>query len=77
MFTVRMRIACPGTLALNRRVIPSSGWMRTTSRLGSIAPATGAPAGDASWPPKGEWGTRRNWMATSVARRGRRLPVRR
>ncbi len=59
----------PGTLAPNFMVMPSSGWMRSTSALGS------RPSWAAS--PNGRCGAALNLTTTSVARLGRRLPVRR
>ena len=35
MFTSRMCVIWPGTLAAKRSVMPSSGWMRMTSWLGA------------------------------------------
>ena len=49
--------------------MPSSGWMRSTKRLGCHA--SSAPDGNA------RWGTGRNWTEISDTRRGIRLPVRR
>ena len=77
MFTDSMRSAWPGILAPKRSVMPSSGWMRRTSWLGSIPSVGVAPEATATLPEKGECGTRRNWIAISVARFGMRLPVRR
>ena len=59
----------PGRLAWKRRAMLSCGWMQSSSRLGSISPI--AEAGN-------DWcGTGRNWMQTSEAWTGIRLPVRR
>ena len=67
----------PGSWRRSASVMPSSGWMRRTSRLGSMPSAGTAPAASGTLPANGEWGTRRNWMTISVARFGSRLPVRR
>ena len=58
----------PGTLAPKRSMIPSSGWMRMASRFGSGCVAVSRNS---------RWGTSLNWIAISVARLGRRLPMRR
>ena len=69
MLTERMSSCGPGTFARKRSEAPSSGWMRSTSRFGcTVSTAVAA---------KGRCGAGLNWIATSVARRGRRLPVRR
>jgi hypothetical protein len=57
-----------GSLAANRRAIPSSGWMRSTRLFGKSWSTSG---------PKRSWGGRRNWMAISVSRRVSRFPERR
>ena len=68
MLTERTSSPRPGTLAAKRSRIPSSGWIRIASRFGS---------GSAPALRKSIMGGRLNWTAISVARRGRRLPVRR
>ena len=69
MLTTRRSIWGPGTFARKRSEAPSSGWIRRSSRLGSRV-STAVEA-------KGRCGAGLKWIATSVARRGRRLPVRR
>ena len=68
MFTLRTSRPRSGTLAAKRSRMPSSGWMRMASRFGSGSEALSR---------KSISGGRLNWTAISVARRGRRLPVRR
>jgi hypothetical protein len=68
MFTVRICVRVLGTLAPKRRAMPSLGWMRSTSTFGSSC-------SEAAYE-NGRWGTRLNWMATSLTRFARRLPVR-
>ena len=68
MFTLRTSSPSSGTLAAKRSMMPSSGWMRSASRLAS---------GDVALSPKSISGGSLNWMAISVARLGSRLPVRR
>ena len=65
MLTVRGRYRSPGTLAEKRSAIPSSGCTRRMRVLGDEAPS-----------PKSAWGSLRNWMAISVMRLGKRLPLR-
>ena len=66
--TLRTSMPRPGTLAPNRSMIPSSGWIRIASRLASGSLALSLN----SW-----CGTSLNWIAISVARLGSRLPMRR
>ena len=65
MFTLRICMPCPGTLAPKRRRMPSSGWMRIASMFGSI---WGTPRAL-----KSASGARLNWIAISVTRLGQRL----
>ena len=58
----------PGTLAPKRSMIPSSGWIRIASRFAS---------GSVALSLNSRWGTSLNWIAISVERFGRRLPIRR
>ena len=58
----------PGTFAPKLSAMPSSGWMCSTSRLGSSC-STGVSR-------KSMNGGRLNWMAIVVSRFGRHLPVR-
>ena len=69
MFTSRTSMAEPGTLEPNRTVTPSSGWTRITSAFW--------PSSLVSVAENGRCGARWKISASSVIRRGSRLPVRR
>ena len=55
-------------MATKRSRMPSSGWMRMANMLGSGSLALSLKSVSGGW---------LNWIAISVARRGRCLPVRR
>ena len=67
MVTDRTSSPSPGTLAPKRSMIPSSGWIRIASRFASGSTPSSLNS---------RCGTSRYWIAISVARLGRRLPVR-
>ncbi len=67
MATVWLRSSRPGGFASKPNDMPSSGWMRMESRLGT--------GGVRRSPAKSGGGTSLNTTATSVLLRGRRLPV--
>ena len=66
MSTGRRRSFWPGCLAWNLSTMPSSGWMRMTRAFGCMSRTA---FGGNDW-----CGTGRNWMKTSDARTGSRLP---
>ena len=68
MFTLRITTPAVGTLAPNRREMPSSGWMRSVIALGSSSRVASRP--------NVRWGGRLNWTRISVTCFGSRLPVR-
>ena len=65
MLTGRSTVVGPGTLETKRSVMPSSGWMRSASTLGSGADG-----------PKSESGAALKCIEISVTRRVSRLPAR-
>ncbi len=69
MATSRTAMPCPGTLVAKRSEIPSSGWMRITSELGSLV----APRVSLKRP----CGRGLKWIATSATRLASRFPARR
>ena len=64
-----MRTFGPGSFEAMRIDSPSSGCTRSDSTVGS--------SGTSGWSLNSTCGTSLNWMATSLARLGSRLPVRR